>query len=60
MTLTLTAEQEATLDLLVSRGDYPSKQAALEEAFRRFQKMLDTESAQRAINKTLSIPTNPS
>jgi Arc/MetJ-type ribon-helix-helix transcriptional regulator len=46
MAYTLTDEQEARLEHHVRLGTYPSKEAALEEAFRRFKKMLDKEAEQ--------------
>jgi hypothetical protein len=38
-----TPEQDAILEHHVRLGDYPSKEAALDEAFRRFKIMLDEE-----------------
>jgi Arc/MetJ-type ribon-helix-helix transcriptional regulator len=48
MSYTLTPEQVAILEHHVSLGEYPSKEAALKEAFRRFKKMLAEETNQNA------------
>jgi len=55
MAYTLTPKQEAILEHHVRLGSYPSKEAALEEAFRRFKKMLDEEAKQSRTHGNSSL-----
>jgi len=57
MPYTLTPEQEAVLEYHVGLGEYPSKEAALKEAFRRFEKMLHEETKHSRADGNSSVET---